>query len=186
MNPTVPTVADAMGGRLVAEINGVTIPSFMLGEITINIEEGTRESTRLSGTTTRPSGNIDTAEVTMVFYPNQWEDLAHFFPEDYNAPSGTQPFGNIILGGGTCVTKTPVKFNLHQECEDTDDRDIYFAAALARITLDSTFNETDDVAVTITMHPQPNSEGLVRLGTGDLTQPSVYDAATGETVPATS
>lgn len=186
MQPQVPTVANPMGGRRVAQINGVEIPSWMIGETSVNIEEGSRTSTRLSGTSTSPSGNIDTAEVTLEFFPNQWEDLAHFFPELYEAPSGSQTIGRMILGGGTCSTKVPVPFNFHEECADTDDRDVYFPAALARLTFNPTFNDTDDVSVTITMHPQPNSEGMVRLGTGDLTQPSVYDPETETTVPVGS
>lgn len=186
MNPPIPTTADAMSGRVTVEINEVSIPSFMLGEITLNLEEGTRTSTRLSGTINKPSGSFDTSEISIVYYPNQWQDLAHFFPELYNAPSGSQSFGNIILGGGTCSTKVPVPVNLHQECEGTDDRDVFFPAALARITLDSTFNETDDLAVTITLMAQPSTTGIARLGTGDLTQPSIYDAATNTTVPVSS
>lgn len=183
MNPVVPTTADAMGGRIVVDINNVSIPDFMLGEVTLNLEEGTRTSTRLSGTINKPSGVFDTSEVTIVFYPNQWQDLAHFFPELYNAPSGSQNFGNIILNGGTCSTKVPVKLNLHQFCEGTDDRDIYFPAVLARITIDSTFNDTDDLAVTITMLAQPSTAGLARFGTGNLTTPSIYDPLTETTVP---
>ena len=36
----VPTSADSMGGKASVAINGVEIPSFMLGEITLNFEEG--------------------------------------------------------------------------------------------------------------------------------------------------
>ena len=182
----VPTSADSMGGKASVAINGVEIPSFMLGEITLNFEEGTRTSDRLSGTVNRPSGNFDTSEVSIVFYPNRWDDLQYFFPDDYNAASGTADWGNIIFGGGTCSTKTAVPANIHYECEGTDDRDVYIPNALARVTLDSTYNQTDDLAVTITLMAQPGTSGIVRLGTGDLTQPSIYDPTTETTVPVGS
>lgn len=182
----VPTASDSMGGRASVAINGVEIPSFMLGEITLNFEEGTRSSTRLSGTINKPSGTYDTSEVSVVFYPNYWDDLQYFFPDDYNAATGTADWGNIIFGGGTCSTKTAVPVNIHYECEGTDDRDVYIPNALARVTLDSTYNETDDLAVTITLMAQPGTQGIVRLGTGDLTQPSIYDPTTETTVPVGS
>lgn len=182
----VPTSADSMGGKASVAINNVEIPSFMLGEITLNFEEGTRTSDRLSGTVNRPSGNFDTAEASVVFYPNYWDDLQYFFPDDYNAPTGTADWGNIIFGGGTCSTKVPVPVNIHYECEGTDDRDVYIPNALARVTLDSTYNQTDDLAVTITLMAQPGTQGIVRLGTGDLTQRSIYDPTTETTVPVGS
>lgn len=182
----VPTAADSMGGKASVAINHVEIPSFMLGEIVLNIEEGTRSSDRLSGTVNKPSGTFDNAEVTITYYPNRWADLQYFFPDDYNAPSGTADWGNIIFGGGACSTKNPVPVNIHYECEGTDDRDVYIPHALARVTLDSTYNQSDDLAVTITLMAQPGTQGIVRLGTGDLTQPSKYDPTTETTVPVAS
>lgn len=182
----VPTVADAMGGRASVAINNVEIPAFMLGEITPNFEEGTRSRTTLAGIVNRPSGVFDTAELTFTFFPNQWDDLQYFFPEDYNAPSGEQPWGNVIFGAGTCTTKVAVPVNVHYECEGTDDRDIYIYSALARLTFNPTMNESDDLSVTITLMAQPTANGLLRLGTGDLTQPSIFNPTTETTVPVTS
>lgn len=184
MGPTIPTTQKPMNGDKVVQLNGVEIPEFMLGDITYNLEEGSRTSNRLSGTNSRPSGKYDDPTVTIVFYPQEWEDLAHFFPNLYGTPSGEQLLGNITLGKpGVCNVSDPFPVNIHDVCMPTDDKDMYIPAALARMTFDSVINTEDDLSVTITLHPQPNSEGLVVLGTRDLTEPSVYNAGENETEP---
>jgi hypothetical protein len=182
----VPTVANTMGGRASIAINNVEIPSFMLGEITPKFEEGTRTRTTLAGIVNKPSGVFDTAELSFTFFPNQWDDLQYFFPEDYNSPTAPQIWGNVIFGGGTCTTRVAVPVNIHYECEGTDDRDIYIYAALARLTFSPTMNEKDDLSVSITLMAQPTSNGILRLGTGDLTEVSIYDPSSETTIPVAS
>lgn len=182
----VPTASNPMGGKASVAINNVEIPSFMLGEITPNVAPELRTSERLSGTSTRPSGNLDNPSYDIVFFPNNWADLGFFLPSDYNVPSGSQTLGNFILGGGTCVAQSPVPVNIHYECEGTDDRDTYMAQALIAIELNQAYTGTDDMSVLIHVYPQANAGGQIRLGTGDLTQPSIYNPITEETDPVTS
>lgn len=182
-----PTVSKPMSGKVSLQVNGYDIPSWMLGELTPNVAPEIRSSERLSGTTSRPSGNLDNPSYDIVFYPNDWADLSVFAPTGYNAPtSGAQELGNFILGGGSCMSNDPVPVNIHPECNDTDDQDAHIFAALISIELSQAYTATDDMSVMIHIYPQPTSEGTIRLGTGDLSQPSVYDAETSETVPATS
>lgn len=182
----VPTESNPMGGKASVAINSVEIPSFMLGEITPNVAPEIRSSQRLSGTSSRPSGNLDDPSYDIVFFPNNWSDIGFFMPNGYNAPSGEQELGNFILGGGSCTSQEPVPVNIHYECEGTDDRDTFMKSALVSVELNQAYTGTDDMSVMIHIYPQPNADGQIRLGTGDLTQPSIYDPTTETSVPVTS
>src|SRR5690606_12730060 len=113
--PPVPTSSDPMGGRLSVEINGVTIPSFMLGSVSGNVTQVLRTSERLSGTTTVPTSMLDNPSFDITFFPNTWADLQYFMPENYAD-------GSFVLGSDECELPEPVSVSLIYECEDDDTR----------------------------------------------------------------
>lgn len=160
----VPTSSDPMGGKLSVEINGVVIPSFMLGSVSPNVAQVLRTSERLSGTTTTPSKQLDNPSFDVVFFPNQWSDLQYFMPDNYDGtPGGTD--GAFVLGGDSCEIPDPVEVVLHYECEDDSTRDVTLPVTRVAFEDNSERNATDDLSVMIHLYPQPNSAGQVIYGT---------------------
>jgi hypothetical protein len=180
MNPT------ALGGKASIAINEIEIPSYMISEITPNFVEGTRTRTTLGGVFNRPSGVFETAELSFTLFLPSYDYLKNIFPGEYNAPTAPQTTGNLIFGAGTCSTTVAVPVNIHYECEGTDANDIHIFGALAAMNFNPTLNDSDDLSVQVTLYAQPTTAGLFRLGTGDLTAPSIYDPATETTIPVAS
>lgn len=164
----------------------VTIPSTLLSEIVAEFAEGTRTRETLGGTFNTPSGVLETSQITGTLYLPNMAYLGKIFPELYNAPSGTQDEGNVIFGSGTCTTKPVAKVNVHYECEDTDNNDLHIFEAVFGFNFNATYNATDALSVEFTAYAQPSQNGVVRFGTGDLTQKAEYDPETGNTVPYSS
>lgn len=181
MSPTV------LGGAAELAMNGIAIPPELLSEITVSLTEGIRERTTLGGTFRRPSGVLEESQASFTLYLPSMDYLKNIFPALYNAPSGAQTTGNIIVGANSCSTVDAGPVNIHYTCEDTDDNDVYFYNAQAQLNFNPTYNGSDDLTIEVTLLAQPDADGNVyRLGTGDLTQPSEYDPTTEETVPVTS
>lgn len=153
----VPTSSNPMGGKLSVEINGVVIPSFMLGPISPNVTELLRTSERMSGTTTRKSGLLDNPSFDITFFPNTWDDLQYFFPENMDGTS-------FVLGGDDCSIPEDVPVVLHYECEDDELRDISIPVASVSFEDTTERNATDDVSVMIHVYPQPNAMGQIIYG----------------------
>lgn len=177
---------DVLGGPAEVSLNGITIPAELLSEITTDIAEGTRERTTLNGTFTRPSGTLDTVQAMFTMYLPSMDYLKDIFPDLYNAPTAPQTTGNLVLGSNQCSGRTSGPVNIHFTCEPTDANDINFPNAQIGYNLALTYNDTDDLSVEVTVYGQPSTSGAVRIGTGDLTEPSVWDATTGTTVPVGS
>jgi hypothetical protein len=176
-----------LGGPAEVAINGITIPASLLSEITVEFTEGTRERTTLGGTFTKPSGVLETAQAMFTMYLPSMDYLKNIFPDRYNAPSGSQTTGNVIFNSDTCTTTEAGPVNIHYTCEATDNNDIHIYSGLAALNFNPTFNESDDLTIEVTIYAQPDGDGNVaRMGTGDLTQPSIYDAETEETIPVAS
>lgn len=155
--PPVPTSSDPMGGQLSVEINGVTIPAFMLGSVSGNVTQVLRTSERLSGTTSNPSNQLDNPVFDIVFFPNQWSDLQYFFPDNLDGSS-------IVFGGSDCALPDPVPVVFHYDCEDDESRDVSLPSARVSFEDSSERNATDDLSVTIHIYPQPNALGQVVYG----------------------
>lgn len=175
------------GGKYEMSIDNVLIPAQLLGDISINYEEGMRERSTQAGTIRTPSGTIETAEMTFtLFFPNA-DYLKNVFPENYNEPTGTAEglTGNLIFGGSSCVAYNQHTFNIHPSCEANDANDWHFSATVNR-TINPTFSGTDNVSFEITASMQYSDAiaGFLRFGTGDLTQESKWDVATQTTVAA--
>lgn len=151
--PPVPTSTDPMGGKLSIEINGVTIPSFMLGPISPNVAPLLRTSERLSGTTTTPTTQLDNPSYDVTFFPNKWSDVGYFMPDNLDGTA-------FVVGGDSCTTPEPVPVVLHYECEEGEDRDVSFTARVS-FEDNSERNATDDLSVIIHLYPV----GAITYGT---------------------
>lgn len=176
-------MATTLGGAAEVSINAITIPSTLLSEVTVEITEGTRERNTLGGKFSKPSGVLDTAQVTFTMFLPSMDYLKNIFPGKYNAPTGPQLTGNLIIGSDSCANADAGPVNIHYTCDDTDDNDIHIYNGQAMLNFNPTFNDTDDLMVEVTVFAQPDTTGRVfRLGTGNLTAISHYDAATELTV----
>ena len=181
MQPTV------LGGPAEVALNETFIPAQLLSEVTVEITEGTRERSTLGGTFTRPSGVVETAMATFTLYLPSMDFLKNIFPSRYNAPEAPQITGNVIISSDTCISADAGPVNIHFSCEDTDANDVYFYNAQAALNFNPTYSSGDDLTVEVTLYAQPDEDGnIVRMGTGDLTEVSIYDPETEETVPVTS
>ena len=164
------------------------IPSDVLSEVTVTITEGERERTTLAGTFRKPSGTLDEVQAVATLYVPSMDWLGkNILRSRYTASDGTPvQGGQVLFSTDTCsatVDAGPV--NIHYVCEDTDNNDIHFYNAELRVNMEMTYNNEDDLTVELTFYGQPDANGnVVRLGTGDLTQLSDYDAATQTTVPS--
>ncbi len=181
---------DISAGTYELSVGDTTIPAELLGALSPNYQEGTISADTQAGTITTPSGSAETSEFTFtMFLPktNAMEYLGALWPSAFNAPTGeAQKTGNIEFGRGSCKARTPVPYHIHNICDDTDDNDIHIPAGLALIQFNPSFEPKNAVSVEITVSMQPDENGVrFRFGTGDLSQPSKYDATTQKTVPIT-
>lgn len=177
MNPTV------LGGPAEVAINGITIPASLLSEVSVEFTEGTRERETLGGTFTKPSGILETAQAMFTLYLPSMDYLKNIFPGRYNAPSGEQDTGNVIFNSDNCTTTDAGPVNIHYTCEPLDNNDVHIYSGIAALNFNPTYTASDDVTIEVTIYAQPDEDGNVaRMGTGDLTSDSYYDAATSATV----
>jgi hypothetical protein len=172
-------VTTLLGGPAEIAINNITIPPSLLSEVSTEFTEGERERQTLGGHFTRPSGLLDTAQVKFTMFLPSMDYLKTIFPSRYNAPSGTQGFGNVIINSDTCVTVNAGPMNIHYTCENNDNNDIYIYSGLALLDFQPTYNESDQLSIDVTVYAQPDSAGnVVRLGTGMLNTNSRFVAST--------
>ena len=115
------SVQTLKAGTYEVSIGDVLVPAELLGDITVNYDEATAEASTQAGTRVVPLGKPATAEATLTMYLPSIDYLQNLWAEAYNAPSGTQPTGNIIFGDGSCQTRTGLPINIHSVCEKTDD-----------------------------------------------------------------
>lgn len=173
-----------MAGQWELSIGSTLIPASLLGEITIDYEEGTSEADTQAGKIVTPSGKVETAEATFTLFLPSIDYLKNVYADLYNDPtSASQEKGNIIFGSNSCSVQSPVKVNIHPVCETTDDNDFNFEALIIH-KFNPTLSTSDPVSIETTMYLQPTeTQGRLRIGTGDLSQPSKWDVATQTTVP---
>lgn len=171
-----------MGGKYEMSIGSVLIPAQLLGDISLNYEEGMLEAETQAGKRSVPSGKAETAEATFTLFLPNVDYLKTIYAEAYNEPNGNAT-GNVIFGGGSCSTRTPLPVNIHPVCEDNDDNDFHIYAGLVAMKFNPTLSTSDVVSIETTISMQPTDNGYMRVGTGDLTQESHWDVATQTTVP---
>jgi hypothetical protein len=180
-----------MGGRVDVSLNGVTIPSqYLSDEVTTTLTEGTREIPTMAGTFTQPSGVYE--ETTVMFsvvLPNM-NYLKNIFPDMYT-PSVDRPTvaGQVAFGGDDCMVRENTPVVVHYTCDANSDNDVFVPNGAVQATVELVQNVTDPVTVAITVNAQPSDDHdgkIVILGTGDLTEPTLWNPATEEYEPVGS
>lgn len=161
-----------------------TIPANMLGEVSTSFPTRTRERTTQTGTFTRSTGSLENPSVTAaVFVPSLDWLGKNILKSKYNDPTDPQVAGNVVWNSETCATIDAGKVNIHPVCNATDADDIYLYNASLQVNLETVFNGTDDPSVEFVFHANPDDDGNVyRIGSGNLTALSHYNAATQATV----
>lgn len=181
-----------MGGKVDVSLNGVTIPAQYLsdeGAVT-TLTEGTREIPTMAGIFRQPSGTYDEAmSVFNVTLPNM-NYLKNIFPDLYT-PSSDRPTvaGRLAFGGDECTTRENTPVVIHYSCEENSDNDVYIPNGSVQASVELTQNVEDPVTVQVTVNAQPSPDhgGVVAyLGTGDLDEPTLWDAEAEEYVPISS
>lgn len=184
-------VFDLMAGNFELSVGKYLIPAKLLGDMSPNYEEGEITADTQAGSITTPSGKPETSEFTFtLFLPRNGATviLGQIWPGAYNAPTAdAQKYGNLTFGSRACQQRTPQPYHIHNVCDTNDDNDIHIPAGLAKIAFNPTLSTSDPVSIQITVYMQPDENGdRFRCGTGDLSQPSIYDTTTETTTPVTS
>lgn len=177
-----------LGGKAEVAINKIVIPAQYLSEISVELTEGTRERQTLGGTFTKPSGVLETATAKFTLYLPSMDYLKNIFTSRYTAPNGNDT-GNIILNSDTCSTSEADAgaVNIHFTCEENDNNDIFIYNGLALFDFKPTYTSSDDLTIEVTIFAQPDADGnIARLGTGDLTQETIYDEESETSVAVVS
>lgn len=176
-----------LGDAVEISFGNFTIPASMLGEVTTEFPTRTRERSTQTGTFTRSTGSLDNPKVTVELFPPSLDWLGeNILTSKYNEGTGTGNTGNVVWSSDTCATLDAGKVNIHPVCNDTDADDIFLYNAHLQVNFEMTFNGEDDSTVELVFHANPDNSGNVyRIGTGNLTAVSHYDAATQATVANT-
>lgn len=176
------------GGKYQMSVDNVLIPGDLLGDIAVQYTEAVKERTTQLGTIRTPAGTVEEASMTFTLFLPNIDYLKNIFPENYNEPTNTGAnarTGNLVFGGNSCQTYNTHIFNIHPTCEANDNNDWHFEGTVNR-DFNPTLNGTDDVSIELTVN-MSNSEalgGMLRLGTGDLSQNSKWDPTTQATIAA--
>lgn len=179
-----------MGGKVDVSLNGVTIPAQYLSDegVTTTLTEGTREIPTMAGTFRQSSGVYDEAMVVLsVTLPNMFY-LKNILPDQFEASSDRPTVaGRTTFGGDSCVLRENTPVVVHYTCDPNSDNDVYVPNGAVQASVELTQNASDPVTVEITVNAQPDDDGVIAyLGTGDLTEETLWDAETEEYVPVTS
>lgn len=179
---------DLLAGNYEMSVGDVTIPAELLGDLSPNYEEGEISADTQAGTITTPSGKPETSQFTFnLFLPrkNAMKYLAVIWPGAYSAPiNEAQESGRLAFGSKACQAREPQVYNIHNLCDTTDDNDIRIPAGVAKMVFNPTLSTSDAVSLEVQVSMQPDEDGnRIYFGTGDLSQPSRWDATTQKTVP---
>lgn len=176
-----------LGGAAELALGLSVIPASLLGDITPNFTEGTRSSETLGGNRTTPSGRFDESTLTFTLFVPSMDYLKAIWADMYSAPTGSGTAGQIKFGTGSCSSKDPVVANIHYVCDENSNNDQHMEKVLVAMNWNPTINATDGFSVEVTLYVQPDDDGVyLTLGAGDLTQETLWDAATQTWVPVGS
>lgn len=162
------------------------VPKSMLGETELSLESTTRERTTQGGTFTEPTGTFETQEFSVtLFAPSLNWFIQNFLKT--GGEEGTEGQFNFVNNADECVPVEVGPLNIHPHCETNDANDVHFYNAQMGWNVGATLSDSDPAEIELTFYANPDDDGNVwRLGTGDLTQESEWDADSQETVPVTS
>ena len=171
-----------MGGKVDVSLNGVTIPAQFISDegVTTTLTEGTREVTTMAGTFTQASGTYDEATVVFNVVLPSMNYMKNIFPDLYTASTDRPTAaGQTVFGGDSCTVRENTPLVVHYTCDPNSDNDVYVPNAALQATVELTQNASDPVTVAVTANAQPDDNGVIAiLGTGDLTEPTLWNAAT--------
>ena len=171
-----------MGGKVNVSLNGVTIPAQFISDegVTTTLTEGTREVTTMAGTFTQASGTYDEATVVFNVVLPSMNYMKNIFPDLYTASTDRPTAaGQTVFGGDSCTVRENTPLVVHYTCDPNSDNDVYVPNAALQATVELTQNASDPVTVAVTANAQPDDNGVIAiLGTGDLTEPTLWNAAT--------
>jgi hypothetical protein len=181
-------------GKVDVSLYGITIPSSLLAGddgVVTNAEEKTIEINSMDGVMTVGTRIFDNVNVAFtVILPNM-DYLKNIMPDLYEAGTGGQTVGRVAIGGTTCSVSENTPLVVHYTCQENSDNDIYVPNANVIATFELNQNSDDPVTVQFTANALPSLEeghnGVkMFLGTGDLTEKTLWNAATEAYEPLAS
>ncbi|MDO4527117.1 MAG: hypothetical protein Q4B87_03450 [Candidatus Saccharibacteria bacterium] len=172
-----------LGGSVEMAIGTTVIEAPFLGTLTPNFVEGTRSTTSQAGVITQPSGLMQTAQLDGNYILPSMDALKALYSELYEEPLTEGVMGRIRVGGGTCKTKSSKVVNVHFVCDDDSSNDLHIYAGLVQLNLNFTYDAENNIVVPFTIFAQPTENGYSTFGSGDLSQRTLWDAATQTWVP---
>lgn len=168
----------------VAVGTGVISPD-RLGDVTVTYTEGTRTGEPLSGTVTVPSRRYEERTITFQLFLRGIDELQALWPEYFNAAAGASG-GNLVFSTGNCQVPGLQTINIHPVCEPNSTKDFH-AFGNVSITWNPTYNASDLLQTEVTIYGQNSAEGIShQIGSGDLTQDTLWDATAQAWTPVTS
>lgn len=170
-----------------AGYGGVRIPAQMLAdEVAVTGDEGSVSNPTFAGTFTKPSEMYDEPQLAFTLVLTT-ELLREVYPElSENSVDRPTIAGQTVFGGTECVVREPAKIVVHWTCDGNSDNDWYFPNVLLSQNFTATFTPGEVLTLPVVGHIQPADElngGLVQIGTGSLTEPTLFDVDTGTYVP---
>ena len=168
-----------LGGKAELAFGANVIEPQFLGDITVNLTEGTRTTSSLGGNITTPSGTYETAEITGSFLLPSMDALQKLYAHLYKSGTGTDA-GRVEFGSNTCIEQEAKTVNIHYTCEQNYKNDFHANAALIKADFNVTYNADSVLSVPFTIELQPDSDGRYGwAGNGDLTKENtLWDATT--------
>lgn len=181
-----------MGGKVDVSLNGVTIPAQYLSDdgVVTTLTEAVREVPTLAGTFRQSTGTYEEAMVAFTVTLPSMNYLKNVFPDMYT-PSEDRPTvaGQVVFGGNDCTVRENTPLVVHYTCDENSDNDVYVPNGSVVASIEMTQNVSDPVTVQVTVNAQPSDDhdgAVAFLGTGDLTEPTLWDAESETYEPVTS
>lgn len=168
-----------LGGKVDVSLNNVTIPAQYLSEdgAVTTITEGEREVATMSGTFKQSSGTFEEVMVVFTVVLPSMNYLKNIFPDMYMPSERPTIAGQVTFGGDDCTIRDNTPVVVHYTCDANSDNDVYVPNGAVIATIEMQQNSSDPVTVEITVNAQPDNTGrLIVIGTGSLTQPTLWDA----------
>ena len=161
------------------------VPSSMLGEANLSMEQGERERETQGGTFTESTGTFETASMEVsIFVPSLKWFIENFLAEGGEVEGDE---ANFIYNADECVPQEVGPLNISPKCEGNDRQDVHFYNAVLRWEWDVDLHTNEAAEVSLVFHANPDEDGNVaRIGSGDLTQESEWDVDTQDTVAVAS